>query len=173
LRTHYEVQLQQAKECESIHNAVVITLERGETKCVDLIRNGNKDILQMYVTAEIATYASLLPASRSLSTEAVITMGKQFIEHPDVRHLSLSELKTFLSLAFKRQAYGKLYGGFGYDTLLEWFNLFYAQRIDEIINYREMYHTKHTQSEKTSRGRSEGDAWGAISDIIKNNNLEK
>jgi hypothetical protein len=173
LRTHYETQLQQAKECESIQNAVVITIERGETKCVDLIRNGNKELLQMYVTAEIATYASLLPASRSLSTDAVITMGKQFIEHPDVRHLSLSELKTFLSLCFKRQAYGKLYGGFGYDTLLEWFNLFYAQRIDEIINYREQMHTKHTQSQKITRTRSEGDAWGAISEIVKNNNTEK
>lgn len=173
MRTHYETQLQQAKECDTIKSAVIVSLQSEETRCVELLRNGNKELLQMYLTAEIATYASLLPASRSLSPEAVVTMGKQFIEHPDVRHLSLSELKTFLSLAFKRQSFGKLYGGFGYDTLLEWFNLFYAQRIDEIIDYREQTHTKYTQSEKTTRTRSEGDAWGAISDIVKNNNIEK
>jgi hypothetical protein len=174
LRTHYEMQLQEAKEFESISNAVVNTIETNQPRCAELIRNGNKELLQMYITAEIATFASVLPASRSVTPEAVIQIGKMFSEHPDVRHLSLSELKTFLSLAFKRQAFGKLYGGFGYDTLLEWFGLFFAQRIDEVINHRVQTHNQRVQNEKHTRNRQEGDAFGAnhINTIVKNNNTK-
>lgn len=161
LRQHCEIQLQEAKVCNDVNDAVVITFKNNLTRVGELMREGQKELITMFITAEVAQYCAMLPASRSVSPEVVMLIGKTFSEHPDVRHLSLTELKTFLSLAFKRQEYGKLYGGFGYDTLLEWFNLFYIQRTESVMNYREQEHTIRTQREKIARYRQDGDAFGA------------
>lgn len=137
-----------------------------------MIRNGGMDIVKVHVTEAIATYVSLLHNSRAISVESIITMAEYFLEHQDVKHLKASELKTFFLMAFKRQKYGKLYGGFGYDTLLEWLNKFLDERLDAILDYRDKEHTANTYYEKQRRTRSEGDAFG-IGQIIQDQHETK
>lgn len=161
----YEVQLKKTEGFNTIESCVKHSITTGEDKVGAVIRNGGKDLIQLHVTEAIATYVSLLPANKGVSTEAVITMGKYLTEHPDLKHLSLSELKTFFNMAFKQQRFGKLYGGFGYDTLLEWFNQFFDLRIQEVINIRENEHNRITAHEKDKRNRTDGDAFGGFNDL--------
>lgn len=132
-----------------------------------------QQLVTLTVTEAIATYVSMLPASRAVAAEACIAMGKAFADLPEVRNLTLPELKTFLELAFKRQAFGKLYGGFGYDTLVEWLNAYFDERTEGIVQHRENQHLLATQSEKHRRDRQEGDAWAAGDLISQNINTPK
>lgn len=133
-----------------------------------MMRDGQKELIQLHCTEAIATYVSLLPQSRSLPPNVILTMGEYFVDLPELKHLTIEELKTFFNLAFKQQRYGKLYGGFGYDILVDWFNQFFSDRCDEVIAFREQEHINITATEKMRRDRSEGDAFG-IGEIIKNN----
>lgn len=137
-----------------------------------IMRNGGEDLVRVHVMEAIATYVSMLHASRAIGVDAIVAIVQQFMQHPDVKQLRPSELKTFFALAFTQQRYGKLYGGFGYDTLLEWFNTFYNERIDCIVEYRENEHQRATMWEKQSRYRSDGDAFG-VGEIMQQQNKEQ
>ena len=117
-----------------------------------------RDVIRLHVTEAIATYVSLLPAGRGVSTGTIITMGDYFTDHPLLRQLTPDELKTFFQFAFRQQKYGKLYAGFGYDTLLEWLEAFFDERCEMSGQVNEQRHTQYTASEKRGRYRSEGDA---------------
>lgn len=140
-----------------------------------LTRAGAKDLVVLHVTEAVATYVSMLPPSRGLTTEAVIAIGKTFCDLPDLKHLTLSELRTFLSMALKRQGFGKTYGGFGYDTLLEWFNAYLDARLCAIIDYRDNEHLARTGQEKRRRYRTDGDAWGSTTpgEILNQKNSDE
>lgn len=131
------------------------------------MRAGGTEVIKLHICEAIATYVSLLPQSKAVTPEAILTMGSYLTEHPDLKHLSITDLKTFFNLAFKQQKFGKLYGGFGYDTLLDWFNQYFELRTQEVINYREREHTNYTALEKRQRDRTEGDAFGGFTQDIK------
>lgn len=126
------------------------------------------------VSEAIASYVSMLPSSRGLSPQGIIAMADAFTQLPELRHLTITELRTFLALAFRRQAYGKLYGGFGFDTLMEWFHTYLEDRQLAIVTYREAEHATRTAMEKGRRERHDGDAWGGgeIGDIWSNQHRE-
>lgn len=132
-----------------------------------IARNDNQQFIVATIGESVAFYNSMLPTGKALSVAGVMNIASTFAEHPDLRHLKLSELKTFFSMAFKTQKFGKLYGGFGYDTLLDWFNQFNEQRLERTIDYRENEHHQNTTFEKQRRTRSEGDAFGSIGSVIK------
>ena len=117
-----------------------------------------KEVIRLHATEAIATYVSLLPTGRAVSAATVITMGDFFTQHPLLRQLTAEELKTFFQFAFKQQKYGKLYAGFGYDTLLEWLTMFFDERCETIADINVQTHNQYTAGEKTRRNRSEGDA---------------
>lgn len=148
---------------------VATSLQSTEPSIGAMIRNGATDMVKLHVAEAIATYVSLLHQSRSISVDSIVTMAEYFLEHQDVKHLKATELKTFFMMAFKRQRYGKLYGGFGYDTLLEWLNKFLDERMEAIVEHRDKQHTASTYYEKQRRTRSEGDAFG-IGQIIAEQN---
>lgn len=172
LLNHYETLLKEVKPAETLPAMVSNAIQSKEPSVGAMIRNGGMDIVKVHVTEAIATYVSLLHNSRAISVESIITMAEYFLEHQDVKHLKASELKTFFLMAFKRQKYGKLYGGFGYDTLLEWLNKFLDERLDAILDYRDKEHTANTYYEKQRRTRSEGDAFG-IGQIIQDQHETK
>lgn len=166
---HYETRFKEAQAQSSIQIMVESTLSSIDKTTVGMaLREGQKELVQLHCTEAIATYLSLLPASRSLQPNAILTIGEYFTDIPELKHLTLDELKTFFQFAFKQQRYGKLYGGFGYDTLLDWFNQFWEERLTAIIDYRENQHNNRTAYEKSNRYRSEGDAFG-IGEILKDN----
>lgn len=161
MRKQFAQDWQQASEHPTTRTAALEAVTAGHPCLGTLYKAGLHDLVVLHITEAVATYVSMLPNSRAVSAEAVIAMGKTFADLPEVRNLTLAELKTFMAFAFKRQAYGKLYGGFGYDTLVEWLQAYMAERTEVIVNYREQQHTQHTAPEKTRRNRSDGDAWGA------------
>lgn len=161
LRQQFAQNWTESVECLTVKAAAIDALETGKPRLGLLFDNGCKDLVTLHVTEAIATYVSMLPANRGVAPDAVIAMGKAFVDLPEARHLTLSELKTFLAMAFKRQTYGKLYGGFGYDTLMEWFNSYMEDRYRAVIDYREAQHNQITAREKTRRDRQDGDAWGS------------
>lgn len=143
------------------------TINTDQVRIGQLMRNDQTQWVVATVAEAVAFYNSMLPQQRALSVQGVVNLASSFTEHPDLKHLSMDELKTFFNLAFKQQKFGKLYGGFGYDTLLDWFNSFYEQRMELVIEYRENEHNQRTTYEKQRRTRSEGDAFGSIGSIIK------
>ena len=132
-----------------------------------MLRNEQTSFVIATIGESVAFYNSMLSTGKALSVAGVMNIASTFAEHPDLRHLKLSELKTFFAMAFKQQKFGKLYGGFGYDTLLDWFNQFNEQRLESIVDFRENQHNQITTFEKQRRSRSEGDAFGSIGSIIK------
>lgn len=169
MRLQFARDWEQANELDTPGAAAIQAIKNKPQTVGALCRSGNKDLVTLHITEAVATYVSMLPPARAVTAEAVIAMGKAFTELPDLRHLTLAELKTFLAMAFKRQHFGKLYGGFGYDTLLEWFNHYLEARATAIIDYRENEHNAVTAFEKGRRTRSDGDSWGVTTpgDLIK------
>jgi len=111
----------------------------------------------------------MLPQQRAISVQGIVNIASSFAEHPDVKNLSLSEMKSFFKMAFQQHRFGKIYAGFGYDTLIDWFNLFFEQRTQAVIEFRENQHQQFTMFEKQRRTRSEGDAFGSVGEIINRN----
>lgn len=172
LRKHYEIEFTAAETFTSITTATQYALQHKTTRIGELIRNDCREIVQLHITEAISSFVMLLPAQRTITPQAVLQIGKLFTENDDLKHLSIQELKTFLSLAFKQMKFGKLYAGFGYDTLLDWFAQYCEDRMSEVIKYRENEHIRHTMYEKQRRNRSDGDAFGSIKDVINKNKNE-
>ena len=159
-----------ANAYESITTMVRECINTNELTIGAITRADNHPFVVATIGESVAFYNSMLPTGKALSVAGVMNIATTFAEHPDLRHLKLSELKTFLTTAFKQQKFGKLYGGFGYDTLLDWFNQFNEQRLEQVIEYRENQHNQATTFEKQRRTRSEGDAFGSIGSIINKSN---
>ena len=162
-----EKEWQTANAYESVATMVRECINTNELTIGAIARNDNQQFIVATIGESVAFYNSMLPTGKALSVAGVMNIASTFAEHPDLRHLKLSELKTFLSMAFKTQKFGKLYGGFGYDTLLDWFNIFNEQRLERTIDYRENEHHQITTFEKQRRTRSEGDAFGSVGSVIK------
>ena len=163
MRKQFAQDWQQASEHPTTASAALEAVKTSAPHLGALYTAGLREVVVLHITEAVATYVSMLPTSRAVPAEAVIAIGKTFADLPEVRNLTLAELKTFMAFAFKRQAYGKLYGGFGYDTLLEWLQAYMAERTEAIVSYREQQHTAYTAGEKSRRNRQDGDAWGAQS----------
>lgn len=146
---------------------VKATIDKDRTTLTKIIKNGSKQIVQLHITEAIATYVSLLSNNKGVSNQAILTMGEYLTENSELQQLSVCELKTFINLAFKQQKYGKLYGGFGYDVLLDWLNQFLDDRFSETISVRQNQHNQYTTFEKQRRTRSDGDAFGSIGSHYK------
>lgn len=162
-----EKEWQTANAYESITAMTRECINSNEATIGAILRSHNEQFVVATIGESVAFYNSMLPTGKALSIAGVMNIASTFAEHPDLKHLKLSELKTFFTMAFKQQKFGKLYGGFGYDTLLDWFNQFNEQRLDEVIAYRENEHAQVTAFEKQRRTRSEGDAFGSIGSVIK------
>lgn len=162
-----EKEWQTANAYESITTMVRECINSNESTIGAITRSNNHQFVVATIGESIAFYNSMLPTGKALSVQGVMNIASTFAEHPDLRHLRFSELKTFFTMAFKQQKFGKLYGGFGYDTLLDWFNLFMQQRLELLIDFRENEHAQITAFEKQRRTRSEGDAFGSIGSVIK------
>jgi hypothetical protein len=154
----------------SVNSMVKATIDKDKTTLSKIINSGSKQIVQLHITEAIATYVSLLSNSKGVSNQAILTMGEYLTDNKELQQLSVCELKTFINLAFKQQQYGKLYGGFGYDVLLDWLNQFLDERFAEVMNVRDNQHRQHTTFEKQRRSRSEGDAFGSIKSVYKGGN---
>ena len=148
------------------------TINKDRTTLAKIINSGSKQIVQLHITEAIASYVSLLSNSKGVSNQAILTMGEYLTDNAELQQLSVTELKTFINLAFKQQKYGKLYGGFGYDVLLNWLNEFLDERFTAVMNYRDNEHRQNTTFEKQRRTRSEGDAFGSIGSIYKGGKSE-
>lgn len=151
---------------------VKATIDKDRTTLAKIINSGSKQVVQLHITEAIASYVSLLSNNKAISNQAILTMGEYLTDNSEMQQLSVCELKTFINLAFKQQKYGKLYGGFGYDVLLDWLNQFLDERFAEVMNVRDNQHRQHTMYEKQRRGRSEGDAFGSIGSHIKGGKSE-
>jgi hypothetical protein len=146
---------------------VKATIDKDRTTLSKIIKSGNKQVVQLHITESIATYVSLLSSNKSVSNQAILTMGEYLTDNTELQSLSVCELKTFINLAFKQQKYGKLYGGFGYDVVLDWLNQFLDERFTAIMVMRDNQHRQHTSFEKQRRTRSEGDSFGSIGSYYK------
>lgn len=153
----FEKTWQEAQNFGQIDKAAIDSITTQTTHIGKLIDMGCKPFFKSRIADSILNYVSMLPSGRGISPQGVLAMTEAFSNLPEVRHLSLSELRTFFSLAFERQAFGKLYGGFGYDTLMDWWNTYLEQRQEAILTYRENEHLRYK-----SQGRERGlnDTWG-------------
>lgn len=153
----FEKNWAQAEHFGAIDKAAINAITQPNVHIGKFLDNGCKTIFQLKIGEQIADYVSMLPSGRGLSPQGIMAMTKAFCDLPEVRHLSMSELKTFFSLAFNRQFFGKIYSGFGYDTLMDWFNSFLEQRQQAILNYRE---NEHIRYKSNFRERGLNDTWG-------------
>ena len=168
LQQHYAQQFKQASEFTSIMKATEHALSGTDVRIAEILRTGNSNIVKVHIAEAIASYVELVHPNRGITPEQIMNMSDAFLSHPDLRHLSVSELKTFFAMAFKTQRLGsgKLYAGFGYDVLLEWFADYYRQRMDAVITFRERQHSEYKVRERTRDD-------SAFKDFNHNYNLNK
>lgn len=125
------------------------------TSVYSILASNNADIVTGMIAEAIANYVMLLPANRTINANSVIAISKAFTNHPDIKQLRLNELKAFFNMAFIEMKFGKAYGGFGYDTLIDWFNQFNDLKFEETIRFRENEHMQQTSFEKQRREKGE------------------
>lgn len=164
-----EIKWDNANTYDDITTMVIQTIQQDEPCIGQLIRFNQKNFIINKISEAVAMYNSMLPQQRAISVQGIVNIASSFAEHPDVKNLSLSEMKSFFKMAFQQHRFGKIYAGFGYDTLIDWFNLFFEQRTQAVIEFRENQHQQFTMFEKQRRTRSEGDAFGSVGEIINRN----
>ena len=150
-----ETEWKDSKVHTSIESLVKNRDLQESTSIYSILNSENADFVTGMIAESIANYVMLLPANRSLNANSVIAISKAFTNHPDIKQLRITELKSFFQMAFIEMKFGKAYGGFGYDTLIDWFNQFNELRFEEVIRYRENEHMQQTTFEKQRREKGE------------------
>lgn len=102
-----------------------------------------KKDLTNFLAGELTKFVDILSTAGQMGPEKIYRIAQEFLKCKDVRHLTLEELKFFLSQAFKME-YGKVYHGFGLDVLMVWFGEYFDIRQREIMEYREREHNETT-----------------------------
>lgn len=150
-----ETEWKESRVYTSIESLVKNRDLQPSTSIYSILNSENADFVTGMIAESIANYVMLLPANRTLNANSVIAISKAFTNHPDIKQLRITELKSFFQMAFIEMKFGKAYGGFGYDTLIDWFNQFNDLRFDEVIRYRENEHMQQTTFEKQTREKGE------------------
>lgn len=104
------------------------------------------------VANELVNFIGLISTPSSIKTENIWMVSKMFINLPNVKHLSVNELKYFFGQMYSF-TYGKIYGAFGWDTLVDWFNQFFETRMDVFANHSEDEHARNVGAEKAQRSK--------------------
>lgn len=135
----------------SIRKAVE-TWDNRESLCISEINTDEraKRELSNFVTGEFIGFNDMLSTSGNMTKEKLFKIAVVFLTNDQVKHITLHELKFFLSQAFSMQ-YGKVYHGFGLDVLLDWFEKYWEDREKEFENIREQQHMEFTGNEKGTR----------------------
>lgn len=123
---------------ESLYLSEIIKDERAKRELLN------------YITGELVDFNDLLSTSGNMTKEKLLRASVAFLTTDQVKHLTVQELKFFLSQAFSMQ-YGKVYHGFGLDVLLDWFEKYWEDREKEFENIREQQHMELTGHEKGTR----------------------
>lgn len=123
---------------ESLYLSEIIKDERAKRELLN------------YLTGELVDFNDLLSTSGNMTKEKLLRVSVAFLATDQVKHLTVHELKFFLSQAFSMQ-YGKVYHGFGLDVLLDWFEKYWSDREKEFENIREQQHMERTGNEKGTR----------------------
>lgn len=147
--------MKEEKEYSNVVELVSNELNRKSDNIGLIIRNGEEELVQAFITKSISDYVAIISSSKGMSTSTILAVGKIFTINKEVKQLKISEIKTFFNLAFVEQRYGKLYGAFGYDVLMEWFNTFMDERQQAIIEFRNNEHDRYTANEKQFRNRND------------------
>jgi hypothetical protein len=150
-----EVEWKDSKAFTSVESMVKNRDLQPSTSIFSIMQSENAEFITGMIAESIANYVMLLPANRSISANSVIAISKAFTNHPDLKQLRVNELKSFFQMAFIEMKFGKAYGGFGYDTLIDWFNQFNELKFEEVIRYRENEHIQQTTFEKQRRDKGE------------------
>jgi hypothetical protein len=150
-----EVEWKEIKPFTSIQSMVKNRDLQTSTSIYSILQSENADFITGMIAESIANYVMLLPANRTINANSVIAISKAFTNHPDLKQLRVNELKSFFHMAFIEMKFGKAYGGFGYDTLIDWFNQFNELKFEEVIRYRENEHMEQTTFEKQRREKGE------------------
>ena len=153
--TKLEIEWRDDKGFTSISSMVKNRDASPSTSIYSILNSPDKDFVTGIIAEAIASYVMLLPANRTINANSVIAISQAFTNHPDIKQLRLNELKSFFNMAFVEMKFGKAYGGFGYDTLIDWFNQFNEMKFEEVIRYRENEHMHHTTFEKQRREKGE------------------
>lgn len=94
-----------------------------------------------HLIKEIATTLSLANVTRNLNADQVKTIVRMIIEDTDFRHIKPSEICFYIQNGVAGK-YGKLYESIGVDKVFEWIRTGWANRFDELEQYRELEKSK-------------------------------
>jgi len=115
-----------------------------------LFRDQRTAEVENIIKAELILFADIISVANNISLKKAERMAEMFIAIPEVKQLRIEELKLFFQEAFAFN-YGKLYGGFGWDSLREWFSLYWKQRITTAVEIQLNNHSQNTANEKSPR----------------------
>lgn len=139
----------------------MISVPKSQTEAISLWKEDRKvsallneeesrEAFTNIIANEIMVYISIISAHTNINKDNVYIVAERFLAMDGVKHLSLREIKGFLKSAFE-QKYGKIYGGFGLDTLITWFNEYYSQRDIAVGEFSHDEHLRLTGKEKALR----------------------
>ena len=129
-----------------------------------LFRDQREMELKNIVQSELILFADLISTSNNISVTKAMLIAEKFLAIPQVKNLRIEELKFFFEEAFNFR-YGKLYGGFGWDVLREWFEIYWKERTSTAVNIQLDKHSRNTAGEKEYRTLSSGERFGAPTTI--------
>lgn len=124
---------------------------KDDQKLGVLIREQKTELVNI-VCNEIFTFISVISAPTNITKDNVFIVAERFLAIDEVVHLSITELKFFFKKAFELK-YGKIYGSFGLDTLITWFNDFLKDREAEFEYQSRAKHDEFTSHEKQTRSK--------------------
>ncbi len=122
-----------------------------QTKTIGQLLKEEPESVEFIVVGELVMFADILGGTSSVMTPAkALNIGRRFIEIRELKHLRAEELAYFFREAFSFK-YGKLYGAFGWDSLAEWWRLFWDERITAAEEMSINDHLARAYEEKIGR----------------------
>lgn len=153
------MQLQKRTEMELLSISPPTTIQLAVQAWVDnqsltiskiIQDDGAKKFLVNSVTTQLQAWLSLLSTTGNMDSKTTYRIVQEFFKNNLVKNLNIHELKFFLSECTSMK-YGKVYHGFGFDVLMDWFEKYWDIREREFETQRENQRMELTAHEKARR----------------------
>lgn len=108
--------------------ALRIPLEK--TKTVGQLQKEDPKQVEWIVLGELVMFCDVLGGTTgaTMTPAKALNIARLFAKTEELKHIRAEELAMFFRDAFAFK-YGKIYGAFGWETLAEWWRLFWDERI--------------------------------------------
>lgn len=135
-----------APSIKTIEQGIELAMKGGSLPVGQLMKDEQTaEMVRTYTATELVKFIDLLGNTQGMTLEKVASMVGMMMEMPEIRNITVAELKLFLMRAtqLRYADRNKIFGQFGWADLCSWIHKFFEERTEKFMAEREKLHTSN------------------------------